>query len=122
MRSTSRSILLTPLFLVLAVVSLAAQAPKPETRTITLKLESTAHCDADVRITQDGRAVVSRATLEQLGTKTLSVEVSDSQKLTVHVQGRQCKIAYTIDIPMYVDSNALSLEIGDTPQMVIARQ
>jgi hypothetical protein len=125
MRSTHRSILLTPLFLILAAASLVGQAPQAQEpqapRTITLKLESTARCDADVRITQDGRAVVSRVVLEQLGTKKLNVEVTDNAKLIVHVSGRTCRIGYAIDVPMYSGSNTLTLEIGDTQQTVVAR-
>lgn len=123
MRSPFRSILLSPLFLVLAAASLTAQNPQAtsEPTTRTIKFESTARCDVDVRITQDGRAVVSRVVLEQLGHKTLQVEVSDNSPLIMHVKGRQCNIGYSIDVPLF-QGNTLTFEVADTPQMVVVRR
>lgn len=118
MNSHRRSILLSPLFILLAAALLPAQ--QPQSQPLTVKLANTAHCDADVRITQEGRAVVSRATVEQLSFKTLNVELKTSAPLQVQVVGRQCHFSYSIDVPVG-NAPILNIEVADKRESVIAR-
>jgi hypothetical protein len=107
-------------WLVLATACATALHAQGYTRTVTIRIENVARCDTDIRIVQGGRAVVSRAVILQFDYKRISVEVSDSAPLKVRVEGRQCRISYSVDVPVG-KSNTWVLEVGDNPQMFVAR-